>query len=139
MFDIRFARDSLFERICKAMQLGIMVGFASAGTRITTRVRNENVWAFQSLSLMLGGSRLLLSIQYTIGIIFIRKRMSIAAKGLYVIAAALLVSSLVHFGVSASSNSKRNTLTNDLEDVFCLWRRLGTILYMDCLVCAVLG
>ncbi|KAL4802957.1 nineteen complex-related protein 2-domain-containing protein [Aspergillus unguis] len=99
MFDIRFARDSLFERICKAMQLGIMVGFASAGTRITMRVKNENVWAFQSLSLMLGGSRLLLSIQYTIGIIFIRKRMSTAAKGLYVIAAALFVSSLVHFGM----------------------------------------
>ncbi|KAL5001618.1 nineteen complex-related protein 2-domain-containing protein [Aspergillus recurvatus] len=99
MFDIRFARDSLFERLCKAMQLGIMVGFASAGTRITTRVRAENVWAFQSLSLMLGGSRLLLSVQYIVSTILIRKRMSCAAKGLYFIAAALLVSSLVHFGM----------------------------------------
>ncbi|RDW81703.1 uncharacterized protein DSM5745_05260 [Aspergillus mulundensis] len=99
MFDIRFARDSLFERICKAMQLGIMVGLASAGTRITTRVRPENVWAFQSLSLMLGGSRLLLSIQYIVSIIFIRKRMSSAAKGLCIIATTLLVSSLVHFGM----------------------------------------
>ncbi|KAL4977747.1 nineteen complex-related protein 2-domain-containing protein [Aspergillus desertorum] len=99
MFDIRFARDSLFERLCKAMQLGIMVGFASAGTRITTRVRAENVWAFQSLSLMLGGSRLLLSIQYIVSTILIRKRMSCAAKGLYFIAAALLASSFVHFGM----------------------------------------
>ncbi|KAL4752103.1 hypothetical protein BDW72DRAFT_202517 [Aspergillus terricola var. indicus] len=99
MFDIRFARDSLFERICKAMQLGIMVGFASAGTRITTRVRPENVWAFQSLSLMLGGSRLLLSVQYIVSTVLIRKRMSCASKGLYFIAAALLVSSLVHFGM----------------------------------------
>ncbi|KAL6239321.1 hypothetical protein BDW75DRAFT_227221 [Aspergillus navahoensis] len=99
MFDIRFARDSLFERLCKAMQLGIMVGFASAGTRITTRVRAENVWAFQSLSLMLGGSRLLLSVQYIVSTVLIRKRMSCAAKGLYFIAAALLVSSLVHFGM----------------------------------------
>ncbi|KAI9367854.1 nineteen complex-related protein 2-domain-containing protein [Aspergillus egyptiacus] len=99
MFDIRFARDSLFERVCKAIQLGAMVGFASAGTRFTTRVRDENVWAFQSLSLILGGSRLLLAIQYTISIVLIRKRMSSAAKGLCVIAATLFVSSLVHIGM----------------------------------------
>ncbi|KAL4872251.1 hypothetical protein BDV12DRAFT_193698 [Aspergillus spectabilis] len=99
MFDIRFARDSLFERICKAIQLGAMVGFASAGTRFTTRVRDENVWAFQSLSLILGGSRLLLAIQYTVSILFIRKRMSSAAKGLCVISATLFASSLVHIGM----------------------------------------
>lgn len=141
MFDIRFARDSLFERICKAMQLGIMVGFASAGTRITTRVRPENVWAFQSLSLMLGGSRLLLSVQYIVSTVLIRKRMSCASKGLYFIAAALLVSSLVHFGVSQTLPLKRRSTipANNLEDVFCLRRRLGSFLRLDCLVCTVLG
>ncbi|KAL4916708.1 nineteen complex-related protein 2-domain-containing protein [Aspergillus aurantiobrunneus] len=99
MFDIRFARDSIFERICKAIQLGAMVGFASAGTRFTTRVRDENVWAFQSLSLILAGSRFLLSIQYTVSTVLIRKRMGSAASGLYVIAATLFISSLVHFGM----------------------------------------
>ncbi|PLB34381.1 uncharacterized protein BDW47DRAFT_120426 [Aspergillus candidus] len=64
LFDTRFARDTIFERICKAIQLAAMVGFASAGTRLTTRVQDENVWAFQSLSLFLGGSRALLSVQY---------------------------------------------------------------------------
>ncbi|KAL4957848.1 nineteen complex-related protein 2-domain-containing protein [Aspergillus filifer] len=99
MYDIRFARDSVFERICKAMQLGAMVGFASAGTRFTLRVQNENVWAFQSLSLLLGGSRLLLCVQYIVSIMFIRKRLSKAAKGLYVIVGTLLLSSSVHFGM----------------------------------------
>ncbi|KAL4923458.1 uncharacterized protein BDV17DRAFT_285405 [Aspergillus undulatus] len=99
MYDIRFARDSIFERICKAMQLGAMVGFASAGTRFTLRVQNENVWAFQSLSLILGGSRLLLCVQYVVSILFIRKRMTSAVKGLYVIVGTLLVSSSVHFGM----------------------------------------
>ncbi|OOF96356.1 hypothetical protein ASPCADRAFT_395953 [Aspergillus carbonarius ITEM 5010] len=70
LFDIRFARDSIFERICKAVQLAAMVGFASAGTRFTTRVRAENVWAFQSLSLILGGSRLLLALQYTVNTLY---------------------------------------------------------------------
>lgn len=105
LFDIRFARDSIFERSCKAVQLGVMVGFASAGTRFTTHVRDENVWAFQSLSFLLAGSRILLAIQYTVNILFIRKRMKTAAKGMAGIAATLLVSSLVYLGVSLPENT----------------------------------
>jgi hypothetical protein len=81
-----------------------MVGFASAGTRFSTRVRDENVWAFQSLSFILGGSRLLLAIQYTVSIMLIRKRMKSSAKGLCVIAATLGVSSLIYFGVNLLCN-----------------------------------
>ena len=100
LFDIRFARDSVFERTCKAIQLAAMVGFASAGTRFTTRVRDENVWAFQSLSLFLGRSRILLALQYTVNnVVFLRKRMKPAAKGVSIIAATLFVSSLIYLGV----------------------------------------
>ncbi|PIG88168.1 hypothetical protein AARAC_007274 [Aspergillus arachidicola] len=100
LFDIRFARDSVFERICKAIQLAAMVGFASAGTRFTTRAKDENVWAFQSLSLFLGGSRILLALQYTVNnVVFIRKRMKPAAKGVSIIAATLFVSSLIYLGM----------------------------------------
>lgn len=81
LFDIRFARDSVFERICKAIQLGVMVGFASAGTRFTTHVQGENVWAFQSLTAILAGSRLLLATQYTINIAFMRKSMKRSSIG----------------------------------------------------------
>ncbi|KAE8365869.1 hypothetical protein BDV27DRAFT_99227 [Aspergillus caelatus] len=100
LFDIRFARDSVFERTCKAIQLAAMVGFASAGTRFTTRVRDENVWAFQSLSLFLGGSRILLALQYTVNnVVFLRKQMKPAAKGVSIIAATLFVSSLIYLGM----------------------------------------
>ncbi|KAF4283827.1 hypothetical protein CNMCM8689_006819 [Aspergillus fumigatus] len=99
LFDIRFARDSVFERICKAAQLAAMVGFASAGTRFTTQIRDENVWAFQSLSLLLGGSRVLLAVQYAVNICLIHERMRPAARGLSIIVAALLASSLVYFGM----------------------------------------
>ncbi|KAJ5765658.1 hypothetical protein N7520_005217 [Penicillium odoratum] len=81
LFDIRFAQDSVFERTCKALQLAVMIGFASAGTRFTTRVGNENLWAFQSLSLMLAGSRLLLAIQYTITLAFMYRPMKATSKG----------------------------------------------------------
>lgn len=99
LFDIRFARDSIFERICKAFQLGAMVGFASAGSRFTTRVRDENVWAFQSLSLILAGSRSLLAIQYTINIFFVYKSMKPVARGLLYTAAVFWVTTLFYIGV----------------------------------------
>ncbi|KAE8349378.1 nineteen complex-related protein 2-domain-containing protein [Aspergillus coremiiformis] len=100
LFDIRFARDSIFERTCKAIQLAAMVGFASAGTRFTTRVRDENVWAFQSLSLFLSGSRILLALQYTVNnVVYIRKRMKSSAKGVSIIAVTLFVSSLIYLGM----------------------------------------
>jgi hypothetical protein len=99
LFDIRFARDSVFERICKAFQLGVMVGFASAGSRFTTRVRDENVWAFQSLSLILAGSRSLLAIQYTINTFFVYKHMNRSARGLLYTAAVLWMTTMFYIGV----------------------------------------
>ncbi|KAI9040154.1 uncharacterized protein KD926_008477 [Aspergillus affinis] len=99
LYDVRFARDSVFERFCKAVQLAAMVGFASAGTRFTTRVRDENVWAFQSLSLLLGGSRILLALQYTVNILFVRQHMRHAARGVFIIATTLFVTSLIYLGM----------------------------------------
>ncbi|KAJ5232490.1 hypothetical protein N7468_005446 [Penicillium chermesinum] len=85
LYDIRFAQDCVFERFCKAFQLAAMVGFASAGTRFTTRVRDDNVWVFQSLSLILGGSRLLLAVQYTINAAYLRPYPSLyrSVKGVF--------------------------------------------------------
>ncbi|PYH81717.1 hypothetical protein BO82DRAFT_383535 [Aspergillus uvarum CBS 121591] len=97
LFDIRFARDSIFERICKAIQLAVMVEFASAGTRFTTQVQDENIWAFQSLSLILGVSRLLLSIQYTVDAGFLSKRMRSASKRVYFIAVTLFITGFIYF------------------------------------------
>jgi hypothetical protein len=58
-----------------------MVGFASAGSRFSTTVREENAWAFQSLTLILAGSRALLAIQYTVNVVFLRRPMKPAARG----------------------------------------------------------
>ncbi|KAL4883761.1 nineteen complex-related protein 2-domain-containing protein [Aspergillus karnatakaensis] len=137
MFDIRFARDSLFERICKAIQLGAMVGFASAGTRFTTRVKDENVWAFQSLSLILGGSRLLLAIQYTVSLIYIQKRMSSAAKGLSVISATLFASSLVHIGLFfALGDNSTHPYIWTVWFVLC-WVEMWTVITTSCMTAGI--
>ncbi|KAJ5664646.1 hypothetical protein N7462_011459 [Penicillium macrosclerotiorum] len=99
LFDVRFARDSFFERVCKAIQLGAMVGFASAGSRFTTRVRDENVWAFQSLSLILAGSRILLAVQYTVNVAFIHPYMKPAARGVAYTALVFWMTTIFYLGM----------------------------------------
>jgi hypothetical protein len=108
LFDIRFARDSIFERFCKAIQLSAMVGFASTGTRFTTQVHGGNVWAFQTMSLILCASRMLLAIQYTINVVFIHSRMKSATKGVAQTAGILWTASFFHIGVSVDSLSRIN-------------------------------
>lgn len=110
LFDVRFARDSVFERVCKAAQLAVMVGFASAGTRFTTRVQGDNVWAFQSLSLLLAGSRTLLAVQYTFNSRFFHGRMEDTARGMKRIVAILGLSSVVYLGVSLLPPYRQDTI-----------------------------
>ena len=100
LFDVRFARDSVFERVCKAIQLAAMVGFASAGTRFTTPlVLDENLWAFQSLSIFLAGSRILLAIQYLFNAMLIHPSMEAAAKGVWYTAVLFMVTSILYVAV----------------------------------------
>jgi hypothetical protein len=110
LFDIRFARDSIFERFCKAIQLSAMVGFASTGTRFTTQVYEGNVWAFQTLSLILCASRMLLAIQYTINVPFIHSRMKSATKGVAQTAGILWTASFFHLGVSLETMARVNRI-----------------------------
>lgn len=140
LFDVRFARDSVFERVCKAAQLAVMVGFASAGTRFTTRVQDDNVWAFQSLSLLLAGSRTLLAIQYTFNSRFFRGRMEDTAKGMKHIVAILGLSSVVYLGVSLLPPYRGIPCSyrKPFAAVLCLQgTKRTTDLHMDRLVCAI--
>ena len=103
----------MFERVCKAAQLAVMVGFASAGTRFTTRVQGDNVWAFQSLSFLLAVSRTLLAVQYTLNGVVIHKRMKDTVKGMASIVATLVASSIVYLGVSLFLRSLRWDTTDE--------------------------
>ncbi|OKL56805.1 hypothetical protein UA08_07758 [Talaromyces atroroseus] len=94
LFDIRFSRDSIFERICKVVQLSAMIGFASAGARFSTNIQDENVWAFKSLSILLSGSRVMLALQYTINLWLIHDKLTTAIKGMVAIIGVLSVTGI---------------------------------------------
>ena len=57
LFDARFSVDSVFDRVCKALQFGVMVGFAVIGPKFSTD--GDAPGAMRSLSLILMASRIL--------------------------------------------------------------------------------
>ena len=72
LFDVRFATDSVFNRVCKATSFGVMTGFAITGAIYDTTNVSENLKAFRALSIILMVSRLLMVIQYGVVLFFIK-------------------------------------------------------------------
>lgn len=70
LFDIRFGHDSAFERICKAAQFGVMVGLAVEGTSYD--LEEFKPTAFRNISLILVASRLVLMVQYTVALLWLK-------------------------------------------------------------------
>jgi hypothetical protein len=64
LYDVRFSVDSIFERICKALHFGVMVGFAVTGPQYETNAEGYWVGTCRSLSLILMVSRIVLCVQY---------------------------------------------------------------------------
>jgi hypothetical protein len=112
LFDIRFARDSIFERCCKAVQLATMVGFASAGSGFTTQIREENVWIFHSFSLLLSASRCLLGVQYLVAGRFLQKAMPVGARTLTNMGLLFFAASFTYASVSSDSPKGLEALSN---------------------------
>lgn len=77
-----------------------MIGFASAGSGFATTVRDENVWSFRSLSILLACSRLMLAIQYSTATAFLHKKMKLAARHLSFTVVVLFATSTAYTGVS---------------------------------------
>lgn len=100
LFDIRFARDSIFERTCKVLQLVAMIGFVSAGSSFASRAIDENLWAFSSLSLLLAATRLMLGLEYLFTLRFIHLKLRSATRGLAGIVMTLAVASAIYATVS---------------------------------------
>lgn len=99
IYDIRFAGDSGFDRICKAIQFGIMTGFAVAGSGFkviwaaSDEDASKSMKSFHTLALILMVSRLVLAIQYVVVLVWTRK-----FKKTYLPIGAHI---LVHFAASA--------------------------------------
>ena len=79
LHDVRFAMDSAFERVCRAVQLLVMIGFAICGPKFNPGEESNdadddtpNINYFQGLSIVLMISRLVLVVQYLQALFFAR-------------------------------------------------------------------
>jgi low temperature requirement protein LtrA len=72
LYDVRFSIDSLFSRVCKALHLGVMTGFAIVGPIFQTDQAERDNRAFRSLSIVMMVSRLILAVQYCTVLWFVK-------------------------------------------------------------------
>jgi hypothetical protein len=99
LFDIRFGHDSAFERVCKAIQFGVMVGLAVESAAFTFEDFEDNKGVFQAISLILMVSRFVLALQYLASWYWLRAYKK-AQKPIIAHIAILLASAFVLLGLS---------------------------------------
>ncbi|PVI04200.1 hypothetical protein DM02DRAFT_651805 [Periconia macrospinosa] len=66
LHDVRFARDSIYERVCKMIQFIVFVGLALVGSSFTPGSKKGTNTTFRILCYTLVISRVLLAIQYCV-------------------------------------------------------------------------
>ena len=96
LFDLRMSRDSLFDRLCKAIQFGVMVGFVVVGSQYSPE---QNIVDGKTLSLLLMGSRLTLTLQYGTSLFFLRSYPS-ARTPLVIVTATTFLSAMFYLSIS---------------------------------------
>lgn len=116
IYDVRFTSDSILERMCKALHLGVMVGFAEMGTSFDPHRQIKSV--YQAMSVFLCVSRLLLTLQY--GVVAYQVRKYAHGRGPLIATAAFhFAAACVYFGISFRYNQGHNSR------VYVVWYILG--------------
>ncbi|KAJ9635620.1 hypothetical protein H2204_005794 [Knufia peltigerae] len=103
LFDVRFATESVFTRICKAIAFAAMTGIAACGANYNTGEVSEHLRTFRSLSIILMISRLALAIQYIVVLLYVHKYPRTQAPLLATIA-ILLLSAIAFLGTFFAFN-----------------------------------
>ncbi|KAF7531958.1 hypothetical protein G7054_g8409 [Neopestalotiopsis clavispora] len=97
LYDVRFTSDSVLERCCKAVHLGVMVGFAEIGTAFDPDHQIQAI--FRAMSFFLMFSRLALTLQYGLVAWQIRKY-AVGSRHMLLTAATHLVAAAIYCGIS---------------------------------------
>ncbi|OMP88644.1 hypothetical protein BK809_0005363 [Diplodia seriata] len=131
--------DSGYERVCKVIQFVIFVGFALVGSSFNPGGKEHNNTNFRILCIMLFISRLLLGIQYSVALFFIRRKVRGLAWPLgLTIACFILCGGAFYSMVPAFSETSGNGLgiyyvwyiiiaieVAVVVGTACVWRRLS--------------
>jgi low temperature requirement protein LtrA len=102
LYDVRFATDSVFERLAHACHFGVMVGLAVIGPQFNDPNADPVPWAvMQQLSLILMASRVVLICQYGTTLFFVWRYRD-SRKPIAAVVITLSVAVILYLGVSFS-------------------------------------
>ncbi|CAI6334022.1 unnamed protein product [Periconia digitata] len=73
LYDVRFSADSVFERVAKSIHFGIMVGFAVIGPQWHPGQSIADFKVYRTFSIALAVSRLTLTVQYSVTLMYTKK------------------------------------------------------------------
>ena len=108
LYDVRFAVDSVFERVAKALHLGVMIGFAVVGTQFDTSDTAAYKDVFQKFSLILMVSRVVLLIQYSSILLWIRQHKTLMMP-IMIHIGLFAASAIVYLGITFSFHDNKKT------------------------------
>lgn len=97
LYDVRYVTDSMFERLARAVQLGVLVGFTVVAPLFDPEAQNKST--MMTMSLILCASRVCLAVEYanTLAHVFKYKR---ARNPLYLQIALNVIAAAVYLGVT---------------------------------------
>ncbi|KAK6536608.1 hypothetical protein TWF281_000835 [Arthrobotrys megalospora] len=108
LFDLRFGGDSLIQRIAKALQIGVMVGFSAINSKFDPRYPEHNWQAFKTLSLLLFASRFAIAIQYFV-VWWTVRQYTKTKMPLLLMSILMFISMLLFLGLAFSFSATSNT------------------------------
>ncbi|KAK8874039.1 bacterial low temperature requirement A protein-domain-containing protein [Apiospora arundinis] len=108
IYDVRFTSDSILERCCRAVHLGVMTGFAEIGTSFNPDKQIMSV--YRAMSIFLAVSRFVLALQYGLSAWQVRKfvhgrRPLLATAGFHLLAAIAYIVISTRYEVGKNSRS----------------------------------
>ncbi|KAI8965558.1 hypothetical protein F5Y11DRAFT_294853 [Daldinia sp. FL1419] len=112
LYDVRFTADSVWERCCKAIHLGVMIGFAEIGAAFDPN--DQIVSVFRAMSLFLAVSRFVLAFQYGM-VAFQIRNYAHGKRAMFITALLHFMAAAIYFGVSFRYNLGKTSR------VFLVW------------------
>ncbi|KAL8872026.1 MAG: hypothetical protein Q9174_002269 [Haloplaca sp. 1 TL-2023] len=110
LYDVRFGVDSVFERVCKALHLGVMIAFAVVGTQFDTSDTAKNFVNFRQFSAVMLISKVILLAQYGYILFWVRGHSKVVAP-LLIHIAVFATGAVICLGLIFSFNEHTHTLS----------------------------
>ncbi|KJZ76427.1 hypothetical protein HIM_04156 [Hirsutella minnesotensis 3608] len=118
LFDVRYVTDSIFSRITRAIQLGVLVGFVVVAPKFDPT--DQHAGTMRTMSIILAVSRACLAVEYGSTLLHLRNYRK-TRKPLYVQMGMHIAASAVYLGIAFRFRDSRKST------VFVIWYIISAI------------